>query len=1042
MGDIIRDDDDIGAAPDLGASSASASASASGRGGGGLSSVGRSRDRSSGARSAEAAEDAARERNYLEDQAVERARSVENFQEIYDELQRKYLTREDASEFVPSMMRFLNIRVDEARVDRGDGSGCTDYSLSVDEVDARYGATTAFLDHFIVRAQEARFAMKDEGDDLARERFANLLICRETVEQAHKVLRAYVLLASRTALHDAARSKTSIAVNHTELTEDRERFIGDLMIRACRENLRRKGRTLFAEKRSAVSGPTRCFEPLCTTSEFVWRQVNPDRGLELFKLTLKDTALLRLGIERLENTASHMLPELTTERHALSFRNGILDVRRMCVYGFAESEEHIGMNSVRKHMNTALPEEMIDVHPMETSVREATQVIEKVFHTQGFLGSEPGEALQPWRELRDRLLAADEEERRAGCTPYPAHDQLLHTRCIDTIGTIPFFAPDAHVRAVDDGGGEICGARGREWRADHECGGERSFPRFLVDRFPFLMYAFGLARREAELAARSFSLGRLGEREATLRYHNCLDFARSASLEFRVRAAQVTAYFAGRPVPQMSVNAAGGGAWDESELFTLLESCGDDGYSDAGCGVEGGALHCAYCREAFSFREEGTGRVSPDLVAALLKDCPELLERTQLLKVLGDEGENFTVEVSEVRIRDEFGERSPLPDERIEDGTKVMVRDAKEAWVRGTVVSSTMQGMPRWRRGAQPWLNHNEAMCLEKTLKGRMCLAMLGRLNFKLKECDKMTVAALLLGKSGVGKSLLLDIVGTWFQKLQKGNLENKPHPLWWLTNIWDKLMVVCPEIRPDSTIQLTSVLKMIEAGDLTLQRRNMDEVDIEWTAPLAFAGNDLAIVDPKGALLRRLVCFMFDREPLVRDGSLETQLRKPEESTASLLRCLNEYHILAGSTRMAPRANVAGDLLEGPRAGERAGSTRTQGIERVRGIALRRDMCRLALSLDSFRAFLAGRGAALVFAPERFATLSEIQNEYARFCRTTGSRQTRTFLSNDDPAFRSSGLRVEKHRVRKRDAEGDAFEEMDVVLGCSIPGGSLYEME
>ena len=178
-------------------------------------------------------------------------------------------------------------------------------------------------------------------------------------------------------------------------------------------------------------------------------------------------------------------------------------------------------------------------------------------------------------------------------------------------------------------------------------------------------------------------------------------------------------------------------------------------------------------------------------------------------------------------------------------------------------------------------------------------LALIGRLFYDVGQFDSLDVVPIVVGNSGTGKSTLAHIISCMFDSGSVGSINSTHEFVFGLQSLYDKEVIIVPEIDGSMEKQLSSSLfKMIVCGEnVSVSFKYGKSRTIKWKTPLFMCGNQyLGYNDDKGSISRRLAIFKFDRHVTAIDSSLKEQVVQDELSKL-VVKCLTAYRIMLDNT-------------------------------------------------------------------------------------------------------------------------------------------------
>jgi energy-coupling factor transporter ATP-binding protein EcfA2 len=120
-----------------------------------------------------------------------------------------------------------------------------------------------------------------------------------------------------------------------------------------------------------------------------------------------------------------------------------------------------------------------------------------------------------------------------------------------------------------------------------------------------------------------------------------------------------------------------------------------------------------------------------------------------------------------------------------------------------------------------------------------------------------------LFGRSGTGKSTLLDLIAKMFPHHKIGIISAECHKTFPLEGLSDKYICICPEVKRKFNLPAALFQSMASGEWVSVTRRFKDERQIKWNIPCVFAGNvDFPYENSVGEISRRILRLKFLHEP------------------------------------------------------------------------------------------------------------------------------------------------------------------------------------
>ncbi|KAF6252713.1 hypothetical protein COO60DRAFT_1643842 [Scenedesmus sp. NREL 46B-D3] len=237
----------------------------------------------------------------------------------------------------------------------------------------------------------------------------------------------------------------------------------------------------------------------------------------------------------------------------------------------------------------------------------------------------------------------------------------------------------------------------------------------------------------------------------------------------------------------------------------------------------------------------------------------------------------------------------------------------------------------------------------------RWMYVFIGRLLHELGLRDGWQVVPFLKGLGGSGKSTIInDVVGIVYNKLDVGVLSNNCERRFGLSGIADKLVFLAPEIKEDLQLEQAEFQSIISGEEVQINKKHETAKSMRWTTPGIMGGNELpGWIDNSGSITRRVVVFFFGTFVDRGDMHLRTKLRG--EIGYIIQKCARAY---IEAVAEVGSDNVWSHLPEYFKEQQR----------------------QLLVDANSVEHFLTQH--ICVFGPEHYMPVNEFHQEYLRFCK------------------------------------------------------------
>lgn len=167
---------------------------------------------------------------------------------------------------------------------------------------------------------------------------------------------------------------------------------------------------------------------------------------------------------------------------------------------------------------------------------------------------------------------------------------------------------------------------------------------------------------------------------------------------------------------------------------------------------------------------------------------------------------------------------------------------------------------------------------------------LLGRLLYDLNDLDGWQVIPFFCGQAGSGKSsVVLKVAKVFYEDIDVGNLSNNIETKFGLSQFYDKLLFVAPEIKGDLKIEQAEFQSIVSGEDITINEKHKTAFSVTWKTPGVLAGNEVPNwCDNAGSIQRRIILFDFPKQ--VVNGDMQLADKLEAEIAHILLKCNKMY--------------------------------------------------------------------------------------------------------------------------------------------------------
>ena len=172
---------------------------------------------------------------------------------------------------------------------------------------------------------------------------------------------------------------------------------------------------------------------------------------------------------------------------------------------------------------------------------------------------------------------------------------------------------------------------------------------------------------------------------------------------------------------------------------------------------------------------------------------------------------------------------------------------------------------------------------------------LIGRLFYPLKQYDNWQVIPFLKGSANTGKSTIIEIIQSFFNVRETGSISSNFEKTFGLQNIYDKKLIICPDIPTNikNVLEASLFQSMVSGETINVPRKCQTSISCEFLAPMLWAGNFLPNYNDKSrSVSRRIAIFDINNEVKEKDTTLKQKILTTEK-VALFKKFLNSYHTL-----------------------------------------------------------------------------------------------------------------------------------------------------
>lgn len=282
--------------------------------------------------------------------------------------------------------------------------------------------------------------------------------------------------------------------------------------------------------------------------------------------------------------------------------------------------------------------------------------------------------------------------------------------------------------------------------------------------------------------------------------------------------------------------------------------------------------------------------------------------------------------------------------------------------------------------------------------------AYLGRLLYENNELDNWQTIMFYLGQGGTGKSTINnDIAKQFYEPDDVAIMSNNIQRKFGLSDIYDKLLFIAPEIKKDWCIEQAEFQEIVSGGDLNINIKYKQSETKKWSTPGLLGGNENPdFIDNSGSVKRRIVVTRFDKKVVNGDCMLAKKLKK---ELPDIIKQCNLFY--------QQKVRIVGDDVIWNHLPEYFRETQAKMTEATN-------------SLSNFM-----NSGKLVFANEKYMPKSIFVEMYNNHCRENNFKASRVTIDFLNSYFEEFNI-VQKSGIYRYDGKnlrGQFFMGVDVVV-------------
>jgi hypothetical protein len=153
----------------------------------------------------------------------------------------------------------------------------------------------------------------------------------------------------------------------------------------------------------------------------------------------------------------------------------------------------------------------------------------------------------------------------------------------------------------------------------------------------------------------------------------------------------------------------------------------------------------------------------------------------------------------------------------------------------------------------------------------RMIWGLIGRLFFPMSS-DSMQIAPFLIGAGGTGKSIIIELIRSVYERSKTANIGPDSSVYFSLESVYKAYIFCVSEVNAKHGLNQQLFQQTVTGESVSINRKNKVTIDVPWDTRQIWAMNALPPwQDTSGSLSRRLCAFPFTRKPMPPNIKLQS---------------------------------------------------------------------------------------------------------------------------------------------------------------------------